>query len=223
RELELGKPIERELAGGNLHVYAINLTAGQYLSVIVTQRGIDVVVTLLAPDGKQLMEIDSPNGTQGPKPVSLLAKTTGTHRLQVRSLENGAAPGRYEVKVEALRVATPREKLDSEAKDLAKALASAKTDEERATMLAQKKELVTVELVRALYEHGRDFRNQRKFPEALANSRLGLSLAEQIGDKTGVGDFLYNIGYVFYLQGDKAQALEYLQKSLARREELGER
>src|ERR1700738_5132483 len=46
RPLELGKPIEMELKGGEVHSYSINLTAGQFLHLIVDQRGIDVVVTL---------------------------------------------------------------------------------------------------------------------------------------------------------------------------------
>jgi len=223
REFEPGKPIERELAGGDVHAYSINLTAGQFLSVTVDQRGIDVVVALFGPDGKQLIEVDSPNGTKGPEPVSFVAKSSGAHQIKVRSSDKAAGPGRYEVKVEALRTATPREKLESQAKELAQVLASAKTDEERAMMLAQKKELVTIELVRALYEHARGFRSRRDYPQALAISRLGLSLAEQIVSKTGVADFLYNIGYVFYWQADNTEALQYLEKSLALREELGEK
>ena len=42
RQLEQGKPIERELAGGAVHAYSIQMTEGQFLSVIVDQRGIDV-------------------------------------------------------------------------------------------------------------------------------------------------------------------------------------
>ena len=52
--LEPGKPVERELAGGQSHSYRIAVTAGQYLSVVVDQRGINVIVTLFGPDGKQI-------------------------------------------------------------------------------------------------------------------------------------------------------------------------
>ncbi len=69
RPLETGKPIERELAGGQQHLYQLSLSAGQYLHVVVEQRGIDVVVTLFGPTGQKLLEVDSPNGTQGPEPV----------------------------------------------------------------------------------------------------------------------------------------------------------
>ena len=48
RSLEPSKLIERELAGGQSHSYQITLAADQYLLAIVEQRGIDVVVQLLA-------------------------------------------------------------------------------------------------------------------------------------------------------------------------------
>jgi hypothetical protein len=36
--LELGKPIERELSGGQSHSYNITMISGQYLQVVVDQR-----------------------------------------------------------------------------------------------------------------------------------------------------------------------------------------
>ena len=78
--------------------------------MVVDQHGIDAVVTLYGPDGKQLVEVDSPNGTQGPEPVSLVAEITSSYRLAVRSLEKDARAGRYEVKIEELRSATTQDK-----------------------------------------------------------------------------------------------------------------
>ncbi|MEN3336091.1 MAG: hypothetical protein V7641_5456 [Blastocatellia bacterium] len=107
--LEPDKPIERELAGGQAHDYRIKLDAGQYLSVVVDQRGIDVVVTLFDPDGKKLAEVDSPNGTLGPEPVAVIVETSGLYRLEVRSLESNVPAGRYEIKLVTLRPATPQD------------------------------------------------------------------------------------------------------------------
>src|SRR5262245_3929002 len=39
--LEPGKPVERELSGGQSHSYKITLVPGQYLRIEVEQRGID--------------------------------------------------------------------------------------------------------------------------------------------------------------------------------------
>src|SRR5262245_52149277 len=104
--LELGKPVEREMAGGDAHSYRIELDQGWYLRLMVNQRGIDVVVTLFAPDGHKIIEMDSPNGAQGPERLSLVIEAAGSHRLEVRSPRKEAAAGRYQAIVAELRVAT---------------------------------------------------------------------------------------------------------------------
>lgn len=111
RPLERGKPIERELAGGQVHSYTIDLTPDQFLHAIVEQRGIDVVVTLFAPTGEKLAEVDSPNGTQGVEPVVLIVEAPGAHRFEVRSLEKDAAVGRYDVRIAELRAAVAEDRV----------------------------------------------------------------------------------------------------------------
>ena len=114
RTLRVGLPIERELAGGQQHAYPITLSAGQYLNLVVEQRGIDVVVVLLAPDGKLLLEVDSPNGEQGPEPLAWIAALDGAYRIEVRSLEKDAPAGRYEAKLIELRTATANDRAEIE-------------------------------------------------------------------------------------------------------------
>src|SRR5215475_5634948 len=111
KPLTLGVPIERELAGGQSHSYQFTLVAGQFLHAIVDQRGIDVVVTVFSPDGQKAVEVDSPNGTQGPEPVWFIAEVSGNYRLEVRSLEKDAAAGHYEVKIEGLRDPTAQDRV----------------------------------------------------------------------------------------------------------------
>src|SRR5436190_7400011 len=110
RLLEEGKPIEREMLGGQSHSYQLNVVSGQFVSLIVEQKGIDVVVKFLAPDGKLLAEVDSPNGTQGPEPVRTISEATGVYRLEVSSLEKDARPGHYEVKLVELRFPTQQDR-----------------------------------------------------------------------------------------------------------------
>src|SRR5215468_919149 len=47
--LEPGKPIRRELAGGQEHTYQIRLNANQFLKVVVEQNGIDLVAQMSGP------------------------------------------------------------------------------------------------------------------------------------------------------------------------------
>ena len=112
--LEPGNPIERELKSSEKHTYSIILKANDYLKLVVEQKGIDVVVRLLGPDGKKLAEVDSPNGTQGPEPLNFIVEQPGQYTLEVESLEKTASPGRYEVKVEAILTATEAERAEVE-------------------------------------------------------------------------------------------------------------
>src|SRR5262245_18913125 len=75
--LEPGMPIERELSGGQSHSYKIMMISGQYLQVVVAQRGIDVAVALFAPDGKKISEVDSDSLNEGSETVSAIAEEPG--------------------------------------------------------------------------------------------------------------------------------------------------
>src|SRR6185369_8857523 len=50
RQLDSGMVIERELEGGQSHLYKISVYEKQFLNVVVDQRGIDVALTICAPD-----------------------------------------------------------------------------------------------------------------------------------------------------------------------------
>jgi hypothetical protein len=64
QSLEVGKPIERELTGGQQHVYQLTLAADQYLQLLAQEKGVDVAVAVFAPDGKKLADVTAPGGTQ---------------------------------------------------------------------------------------------------------------------------------------------------------------
>jgi len=107
--LQPGTPIERALAGGQSHSYNINLEADQFLQVVVDQRGIDVVVRVFSPTGRRLSEVDTPNGTDGPEDVTVVAVTAGLYRIDVAPLDPSPPAGRYEIKIVELRKATEQE------------------------------------------------------------------------------------------------------------------
>ncbi len=140
RLLEAEKPIERELSGGESHAYNIALTPGQFLYVVADQRGIDVVVTLFAPDGKKLFEIDSPNGKRGEEPLWAISETAGNYRLEIVSLEKNAPAGKYEVKIKELRAANADDNLFVAGKKaIAEGLALLNDDKEESKLKAIEK------------------------------------------------------------------------------------
>jgi hypothetical protein len=65
--LEPGKSIVRELSGDQKHGYQITLTEGQFGNVVVAQRGIDLIVQMVAADGKSIVDFDTEIRTQAKK------------------------------------------------------------------------------------------------------------------------------------------------------------
>ena len=157
-----GSPIAREIKGGELHTYRIRLEAGQFLRAVFTQRGADVVVTVISPDGQKLAEVDSPNGAQGPEPVYLEAKAAGDYRIEVRMLEQTAATGKYEAKVEEVMSAAQYD---------------ARLTEEKATAEAVRSWLMKNATPLRTVEAGNGFADMQPLKKVIGNARL-VSLGE---------------------------------------------
>ncbi|HSS20066.1 MAG TPA: hypothetical protein VLL54_08325 [Pyrinomonadaceae bacterium] len=121
--IQAGSTIERSLARGESHTFTIKLEEGQFAQLVVEQRGIDVIVRSFSPAGKLLAEIDSPNGTQGPENISIVANVAGVYKIEVSPLGQlvEVAPGRYELRVVELRQATDQELLSGKNQELLKA------------------------------------------------------------------------------------------------------
>lgn len=109
--LELDKPIQRELSGGQTHSYVANLGANQFLNLVVEQRGINVEVTLQGPDSKPLRKADSFRGLRGQESLSYISELNGNYQITVQAPDAKAKPGAYEIKVLALRPATTNDQV----------------------------------------------------------------------------------------------------------------
>jgi CHAT domain-containing protein/Tfp pilus assembly protein PilF len=233
-QLELNKPLARELTGGQSHSYGIALIAGQYLHVIIDQRGIDVVVTLFDPDGKQIVEVDSPNGAQGPEPVFVIAETSGTYRLEVRSLEKDVSAGHYEVKIAELRKASEQDKNRITAEK-----AFVRAELLRAEGAAEALQSAIKEYGEALplYHAIRDFNREAMTlnstglvygllgdqQKALDQYEQALPLRRAVRDRNGEADTLNNIGGAFNELGERQKALDYYVRALQLYHMVGDR
>ncbi|MFN7927664.1 MAG: CHAT domain-containing protein [Blastocatellia bacterium] len=104
--LELDKPVQRELQGGQSHSYQVNMGAQQFLNLVVEQRGIEVEVVLLGLDGKPRLTVNTPVGAVNTKPLSFASEANGNYQILVRALQPNAKPGSYQIRVFALRPAS---------------------------------------------------------------------------------------------------------------------
>ncbi|HEV3254718.1 MAG TPA: tetratricopeptide repeat protein [Candidatus Acidoferrales bacterium] len=232
--LEPGKPIERALKGGETDVYQVKLKSGEFLYVVAEQKGVDVVVVLVAPDGKSLVESDSINGAWGPESAALVAEVSGVYSVKIRSFDKSAAPGKYELRIVARRkpTAEDRQRIDAQrafllgmqlrdGKDLeVKKQALAKFEEAVPLWRSVKDsycEALTLYTAALLY----DEIGPRK--RALEDYEAALPILRQRGDDRLLAPLLNAIGFDQYQLDEDDKALESYTESLALYRKLGDR
>lgn len=228
------KPILTELNGGQSHTYKLALASGDYVHLIVDQRGVDVVVTLLAPDGKNLCETDSPNGTQGPEHVYYVAETDGEYMIQVNSTEQSAPPGSYQILIDSLRPTSSQdrelaagmrifqdaERLRAEASRQSLQLALEKYKDAEVKLRNAGETSAEAYALFALGELQYQF-GQRE--DARDNFLRALPFMREIHDRSGEAFVLNDLGAVSNAFGDNAKAIDYYQQALGLHKDAGNR
>lgn len=116
--LELEKPVTRALSGGEKHSYQITLADQKYISLIIDQRGIDVLVRLFAPDGTLISDYDSAEGGRGQEDPEWVTQNAGNYTFEVAAKRKDAPPGAYEIKIMESRDATANDRVLLEARTL---------------------------------------------------------------------------------------------------------
>jgi CHAT domain-containing protein len=116
--LELERPVDRELAGGQSDEYELALLEGQYARVIIDQRGVDVEVSVFEPEGHLLARFDSEADRYGKERVELVGgRVSGTHTILLQN-KTGTVAGRYTITLDELRPATAKDNSLNEARRL---------------------------------------------------------------------------------------------------------
>ena len=102
--LDPARPVEQAIAPGQVYAASLRLRRGESAEIVVLQQGIDLAVDLLAPDGRLLETVDSPNGRNGDEPVAIAAAPSGgTYVIRIRPLGSEEPAGRFTLRVAALR------------------------------------------------------------------------------------------------------------------------
>ncbi len=107
--LQPGKAVEREIAGGESHTYQISLAAGQYVRFRLDQRAIDATLILSAPDGKPLVEMNLTRAGDE-ESLSFEAAVAGNYRLTVQAKGMGTQRGAYRLTTSWKDAATAQDK-----------------------------------------------------------------------------------------------------------------
>lgn len=224
--IAVGVPIEKELKGGETHSFRIHLEAGQFLYALVDQRGIDVVVAFVGPGGSPLLRVDSPNSNHGPEPLVTIVEISGDYKIDVSAPNKNSRPGRYEIKIVALRPATVAdrthvgaEKIFWEANKLrlqrtAASSRSAIETYKQALPFFQSagdsyRQALTFQMIGALHA------GLGEFQKALEYYEQALPLSRTNGDKYQQSSTLNGIGGAYDVLGNLPKALEYYGEALS--------
>ncbi|HKC86012.1 MAG TPA: tetratricopeptide repeat protein, partial [Blastocatellia bacterium] len=229
-----GHPIEREISSGQSHSYQIALDAGKYLRVHVEQRGIDVTVALLTPDGKMVAESRSDNGNFGPETVSMIAEKPVEARLEIRAPDWEAPAGRYEAQITDLRPATEqdRKRVDAE-RVFAEGMRLLREETAESIRQSLAKFEAALDLYRSLDDRSGQAASYDEIhhvyyltaetQKALDALNQALQLYQSLGDRSGEAVALDNIGDVYFQIGETQKALDHFDRALSISREAGDR
>lgn len=99
--------------------HEVALREGEFLQATVHQRGADVKVRLVAPDGRLIEDaVDSSEGPVGMEPASVLAAVTGVYGIEVWAPNDVVETGQYDLETAAPRPPDARDRLRLEAEGL---------------------------------------------------------------------------------------------------------
>lgn len=201
RDLQPGRTVARELAGGASHTYNVTLEAGQFVQFVVEQKGVDVALLLFDPRGERVAQVDSPNGVAGTEPLIFIAGEGGAYRLEVRAIDKEAGAGMYEARIGELRAATER---DSKAVGAKRLFDAAETWRTKQTLEARRASLEQYAAALRLWRELGD-----RAGEARTLARLGW-LRTSLGDVTGAVESYTQAAELWHELGDRREEAEAL-------------
>ena len=232
--LKPGTTVTRTLTGGQSHLYRFALEAGQFARAHVDQHTIDVVVSLVAPDGQRVYR-GNINRVGNYERAELIAERPGTYEFQVSAADATAPTGRYDVSLLGIQPATERLKHRvAGTYALARALEanqSASAESTRKAIHVLEHEALShfragedvEQEARLLYRIGALYADLGDQPKALEWTSESLKVARASNDPVSISGALVSMGAVYEKFGNRWEAIKYFDQALASTRASGDR
>lgn len=222
RGLGARTPVAEEIAGGDTHRYEIELSSGQYVSILVAKSDLSLSLSLTGPDGHVLCAFVSRRF--GPLRLSQVTKAGGTYRVEVHSLEGDAVRRPYEMRVERVAVATIRDGKDHLATSAyaeAERLRDSWTEESLRAAAAEYEKAARLwrsissrrEAAASLTALGETLAILGDYPRVLDAFGRARALSRAANDRKGEAHALNQLGYLHAGRGNAPRALEYYREA----------
>jgi CubicO group peptidase (beta-lactamase class C family) len=109
-DLNLGQEVKSTLAVHKADTFHLNLLENAFVTGQANQLSVDVVVTILDPDGKELSSFDSP--ARGPESFQFVSKQAGVHRVVVTPFQENAGEYVMSLKMVEKLATEPARRID---------------------------------------------------------------------------------------------------------------
>jgi len=113
--LQPGSVISRSMSPLEHHEFVLDFQAGEVAVITVRQLGIDVVLSVAGPDGRERHHVDRPNVEWGRERITAVADVTGRYRLRIAPLVAAGPAGRYRLQMTRVGRASSRDQKRIEA------------------------------------------------------------------------------------------------------------
>jgi CHAT domain-containing protein/Tfp pilus assembly protein PilF len=233
-KLALGKPIEQVLMAGESDVYTMKVKKGQFVHIVVEQKGTPLSVSLVGPAHQKSAESEAVFAGWDSVPISMIATATAVYQVSVESQDKKAPAGNYQIALSELRKPRPLDqtRIDAERAEIAGAQLFEKRDEAsvRSAIEIWDKSLPLWRSLQDRYEEavtsaaiGTAYRLVADFPKAIDYLSKSLGIFRTLGDRHDETVVLMNLGIVSSEQGRKQEALDYHTEAQRILEALGDR
>ncbi len=232
QQLESGTSVEREIAGGQVHAYQINLAAGQFVRVLVEQKAIDLMLKLAPPDGKQLIEANF-TGVGSLESLSAEATSSGEHQLTISAIGPATMVGSYRVRLETKTAASAQDKQRLTAERLLDEARKSYEKGAEALEPAVEKAQQTLPLWRELGDRywegvaihliGTAKLRLKKYDQAIQAYNQALQIRREVKDRQGESNTLNNLGNAYLALNRNEEAVEFYNQALEIRREVKDR
>jgi CHAT domain-containing protein/lipopolysaccharide biosynthesis regulator YciM len=231
-ELELKKTIEREISAEQPHLYQITLARGQWAGVSLEAHGIELLTTVLAPDGKTIFQYENEIGSRVEQ-ISFVADTTAIYSLKIQArYQRANGGGRYQIQLTEVREATDHDRSLNDAQRLATEVHQLRRagKYEQAVRLAEQSLALreqalgpdNLDVAESAYDLAFVLANKGDYKKAEPLYQRAVAIAEKIvgPENPRLARYLLRFAYVYSYKGDYSHAEELLQRALQMDEKL---